>query len=136
MASPLIACAALVSLIASSALAEDLQASAAAGAVAPRLAKSAFFDALAPVDMLGLGAVRAGEDIYAATSDQRLTATNSGNSITAASVQSGDVNLQAGVFDGFSGLGNFVINTGNNNNLQGSLSVTILMAPVTALATH
>ena len=84
MASPLIACAALVSLIASSALAEDLQASAAAGAVAPRLAKSAFFDALAPVDMLGLGAVRAGEDIYAATSDQRLTATNSGNSITAA----------------------------------------------------
>ena len=27
------------------------------------------------------------------------------------------------------GIGNFVINTGNNNNLQGTLSVTIVMAP-------
>jgi hypothetical protein len=62
-------------------------------------------------------------------STQTLTALNSGNSVNANSVVTGDVNLQAGAFNGFNGIGNFVFNTGNNNNLQGTLSVTIIAPP-------
>jgi hypothetical protein len=69
--------------------------------------------------------------VYAAVSDQTLSATNSGNSVTANTLTTGAVNLGANAFSGFNGIGNFVLNTGNNNNLQGSLSVTILMPPVT-----
>lgn len=57
---------------------------------------------------------------------QALTATNSGNSITADHVGSGDISLTAGAFAGFAGIGNFVINSGHNNNLQGSLSILIV----------
>lgn len=64
-----------------------------------------------------------------AISSQIVTAVNTGNSISADTVVTGDVNLQSGAFNGFAGVGNFVFNTGNNNNLQGTLSVTIL-APV------
>lgn len=64
-----------------------------------------------------------------AISTQTLTALNSGNSVNADSVVTGNVNLQAGAFNGFNGIGNFVFNTGNNNNLQGTLSVTIVAPP-------
>jgi hypothetical protein len=65
-----------------------------------------------------------------AVTTQTLSATNSGNSITANSVVTGDVTLQTGTFNGFNGIGNFVFNTGNNNNVQGSLSVTIITPQV------
>jgi hypothetical protein len=42
---------------------------------------------------------------------------------------SGNVTLENGAFNGFNGVGNFVFNTGNNNNLQGTLSVTVLAPP-------
>jgi hypothetical protein len=61
-----------------------------------------------------------------AISSQTVTAVNSGNSINGDSIVTGNVNLQSGAFNGFTGVGNFVFNTGNNNNLQGTLSVTIL----------
>jgi hypothetical protein len=64
-----------------------------------------------------------------AASSQTVTAVNAGNSINADSVVTGNVNLQSGTFSGFTGVGNFVFNTGNNNNLQGTLSVTILIPP-------
>ena len=64
-----------------------------------------------------------------ALSNQTLTALNAGNQVNADSVVTGNVNVDAGAFKGFNGIGNFVFNTGNNNNLQGSLSVTVL-APV------
>ncbi|MFN3523637.1 MAG: hypothetical protein ACK4YQ_15425 [Phenylobacterium sp.] len=62
-------------------------------------------------------------------SSQQLTATNSGNSITADTVQSGDIALTDSAFSGFSGVGNFVFNTGANNNLQGVVSVNIVGSP-------
>lgn len=65
-----------------------------------------------------------------AISNQVLSATNSGNTVTADSVTSGAVSLQSGTFSGFNGVGNFVFNTGNNNNLQGSLSITIVTSSV------
>ena len=55
--------------------------------------------------------------------NQNLNATNSGNTITAGTVQNGDINFSGNALTGFSGVGNFVTNTGNNNNLQGSISV-------------
>ena len=66
-----------------------------------------------------------------AQSIQTLTATNTGNSITAETIQNGDISIDADAFAGFSGIGNFVMNTGNNNNLQGSVSVVIVTPPPT-----
>jgi|GEM_PF-1477332 len=61
---------------------------------------------------------------------QNLNATNSGNTITAGTVQNGDINFSGNALTGFSGVGNFVSNTGNNNNLQGSISVIVTGAPL------
>jgi hypothetical protein len=60
---------------------------------------------------------------------QNLTATVKDNNITADSVETGAINFGNNALNGFNGIGNFVINTGNNNVLQGSLSVTIINAP-------
>lgn len=57
---------------------------------------------------------------------QALTATNSGNSITANRVDSGDISISDGAFAGFSGIGNFVVNSGHNNNLQGALTINVV----------
>jgi hypothetical protein len=65
-----------------------------------------------------------------AVNEQQLKAMSTDNSVNAlGNVTNGPVNLSAGAFSGFSGLGNFVINTGNNNILQGSMSVNITMTP-------
>jgi hypothetical protein len=61
-----------------------------------------------------------------ALTNQNLDAVNTGNQVNADSVTTGDINVPNGAFDGFNGVGNFVFNTGNNNNLQGTLSVTIV----------
>ena len=61
-----------------------------------------------------------------AVTNQNLSAVNSGNTVSANTLTTGDVTLQSDAFSGFNGIGNFVINTGNNNNLQGSLSVTVI----------
>jgi nucleoid-associated protein YgaU len=92
-----------------------------AQATAPRLAASEVADA-------DLAALSGGQELVAMT-DQTLSAVNSGNTINAGSVTNGPVSLNANAFSGFAGIGNFVINTGNNNNLQGSLSVNIVLAP-------
>ena len=59
-------------------------------------------------------------------SEQDLTAVNNGNTITATTVGSGPITLGPGAFDGFAGVGNFVINSGHNNNLQGALTINII----------
>jgi len=64
-----------------------------------------------------------------AITEQQLNAVNSGNSVNADVVNSGQVNIGANAFSGYSGMGNFVINTGHNNNLQSSMSVSIVLAP-------
>ena len=62
-------------------------------------------------------------------SSQTLTATNSGNSVTGETIENGDILISPDAFSGFSGIGNFVMNTGNNNNLQGSIGVVVILAP-------
>lgn len=61
--------------------------------------------------------------------NQQLTATSSGNTVTAGVISSGDVTFSGEALSGFSGIGNFVVNTGANNVLQGSISVNIVGAP-------
>jgi hypothetical protein len=84
-----------------------------------------------PLALDELGDVSAGAGtITNVVSSQDLTATNSGNTITAGTVQNGDINFSGDALTGFSGVGNFVSNTGNNNNLQGSISINIIGAPI------
>lgn len=88
--------------------------------------------ATAPTDIqpLGLDELhdlngRQGVNVIVA-SDQLLKATNSGNSVTANSVGSGGITVGANAFAGYSGVGNFVMNTGHNNNLQGAITINIV----------
>lgn len=60
-------------------------------------------------------------------STQELTAINSDNEIIG-NVHAGDVNLSNDALRGFSGVGNFVVNTGAQSNLQGSITINILSA--------
>jgi len=65
----------------------------------------------------------------AAITEQVLNAVNSGNSVNAETVGSGQINIGSDAFSGYSGIGNFVLNTGHNNNLQSSMNVSIVLAP-------
>ena len=58
-----------------------------------------------------------------------LDAVNSGNTVSGDVVSSGQVNIGADAFSGYSGIGNFVINTGHNNNLQSNMSVSVVITP-------
>lgn len=62
-------------------------------------------------------------------SNQQVTAANSGNSITADTMTSGEINFSGSALSGFNGVGNFVFNTGSNNNLQGVVSVNVVSVP-------
>lgn len=88
---------------------------------------AASFDATAPTD---LSEIRGGQDTnYGVISDQTLGATNSGNSVTAGVITTGQIGFSAHSLSGFNGVGNFVLNTGNNNNLQGAVNITIVIPP-------
>lgn len=76
-------------------------------------------------DLANLSGGEANNVVFTLT-NQNLEATVSGNSITAGVLTSGAVSFASNAFSGFNGIGNFVINTGNNNTLQGSLSVTVI----------
>jgi len=78
---------------------------------------------LGPADLRAMNG-RAGVTVVVA-SNQLLHATNSGNTMQAGTIGSGAINLGAGAFTGFSGIGNFVMNTGHNNNLQGAITINI-----------
>jgi hypothetical protein len=84
----------------------------------------------APLSADGLSAIRAGEAPQLTVANrQSVTALSSGNSVEADSVISGNVDFSQNAFSGFSGIGNIVVNTGNNNVIQGTLSVTVVGLP-------
>lgn len=74
-----------------------------------------------------------GVDVHVITTSV-LDAVNNGNTVTGDVVGSGQVNIATDAFAGYSGLGNFVINTGHNNNLQSSMNVSIALAPTPTVA--
>lgn len=87
-------------------------------------------DAGAPLNIDELSDLRGGEAAGVQLTTQNLNAINTGNSVSAGdTVGSGAVNVNAGAFNGYDGIGNFVINTGHNNNLMGSVSVNVLVTP-------
>lgn len=82
------------------------------------------------LDASELEALSGGQTVnVAVNSRQVLTAVNSGNSIEADTVGSGAISLSDNALSEFTGVGNFVFNTGHNNNLQGSLTVNLVTAP-------
>lgn len=66
---------------------------------------------------------------YSSLTNQDLTAVNSGNSITANAVGSGAITLDGAALSGFAGIGNILMNTGHNNNMQSTMSVTVIIGP-------
>lgn len=60
---------------------------------------------------------------------QQLSGTTTGNTVSAGSITSGSVNFSPDALSGFNGVGNFVINTGANNTLQGAISISIVTTP-------
>ncbi len=96
----------------------------------------------APMASDDLASVSAGTgvDVNVVTSqtfsNQQLSATNTGNTVIADKVTNGDISFSGDALNGYSGVGNFVMNTGNNNNLQGSVSVTIGGLPPAALPSN
>ena len=69
---------------------------------------------------------RQGASQVSVLSEQDLVAVNNGNTIVAGSVDSGQISIDRGAFEGFAGIGNFVINSGHNNNLQGAITINIV----------
>ncbi len=61
---------------------------------------------------------------------QSLDAVNAGNSVRGDTIDSGMITIQDNGLSGFAGIGNFVINSGHNNNLQGTISVTVIVPEV------
>jgi len=100
-------------------------------AAAPQLSTPAAPSGLQPLDDAALAGVRSGaeKNFDGAVTTQTLAATNTGARLSVGgNLSDGAFNIGAGAF-GFNGVGNFVMNTGNQNNLQGTLNVTIVLAP-------
>jgi hypothetical protein len=104
-------------------------ASAASAQEAPSSASPSDVEVLSLEDM---DALAGGDGVNVAViTEQTLNAVNSGNTVTGDVVGSGQVTLGSGAFSGYAGLGNFVINTGHNNNLQSTMNVSIALPPET-----
>lgn len=82
----------------------------------------------APLVGADLDDVRGGQAQAVVLTEQNLNAANSGH-IQASVVGSGAVNIDGAALSNFDGVGNFVMNTGHLNNIQSSLSVTIITTP-------
>jgi len=63
------------------------------------------------------------------TASQNVTASSTGATLTAGTVTTGTVDFTDNAFDNFNGIGNVVVNTGNNNIIQGSLQVYMVGTP-------
>ena len=61
-------------------------------------------------------------------SDQTLEATVTNNSVINA-ITNGILSIGPSAFQGFSGIGNFVLNTGSLSSLQGAVIVNVITAP-------
>ena len=78
------------------------------------------------LDDSALADVRGGQSTNVAT--QTVTAT-AANSLSAGTVESGAVDFSTNAFQNFNGIGNVVVNTGNNNIIQGTLQVYMVSSP-------
>ena len=72
---------------------------------------------------------RGTDNTSVAMTEQTLSAINTGNTIKADTVSSGAISLQDNALSGFAGIGNILMNTGHNNNLESNMSVTVIVTP-------
>lgn len=70
--------------------------------------------------------------VNSALSSQDLSGFVGSNNVTAGSVSSGAISFDGRALSGFSGVGNFLLNTGVNSLLQGAVNVTVNLAPAAA----
>ncbi|WP_372786936.1 hypothetical protein [Phenylobacterium sp.] len=83
--------------------------------------------ALSPAEMAG---INGGSEVSVEVLNrQQLTGMTTGNTINAGALSSGQINFEPGSLSGFNGIGNFVLNTGANNTLQGAISVSVVTTP-------
>ncbi len=95
-------------------------------ALADEKTKQDAFATASVIDAGGLDELRGregGQHVLVAT-DQELTASVIGGSITAHEVTTGNVTLGERALDGFGGIGVFNVVTGNNNSVQAAIGVT------------
>jgi hypothetical protein len=113
MAGRTLVIATVVGALANSALAEE------------QIKRDAFaaVSVIGAADLDGLRGREGGQQITVAT-DQELTASVIGGSITAHEVTTGSVTLGERALDGFGGIGVFNVVTGNNNSVQAAIGVT------------
>jgi hypothetical protein len=84
----------------------------------------------APLPASEMASLSGGEGVdVAVLTRQQLTGTTSGNTVNAGTVTSGTVNFSDNALSGFRGIGNFVVNTGANNTLQGAINISVVTAP-------
>ena len=108
-----------------------------AGGLANASVSASPFQGAAPLDTGSLTGAQGGTNsstnfsFTGAVTEQDLSATNTGNAIVANQITNGPISVGANAFSGFNGVGNVLLNTGNQNNIQGSLSVTVVLAPAT-----
>lgn len=98
----------------------------ASSALAEEQIKQDVFAAVGVTDANDLNELRGregGQHITVAT-DQELTSTVIGGSITAHEITTGSVSLGEHALDGFGGIGVFNVVTGNNNSVQAAIGVT------------
>jgi adenosylcobinamide amidohydrolase len=98
----------------------------ASSALADEQTKRDAFAAVGVIEAADLDGVRGregGQNIIVAT-DQELTASVVGGSITAHEVTTGGVTFGERALDGFGGIGVFNVVTGNNNSVQAAIGVT------------
>jgi hypothetical protein len=83
--------------------------------------------ALTPAEM---AAVNGGAEVSVEMLNrQQLTGMTTGNTVTAGTLTSGQISFAPSALSGFNGIGNFVLNTGANNTLQGAISVSVVTTP-------
>lgn len=71
-----------------------------------------------------------GEGVNVAVlTQQQLTGATTGNTVNAGTMTSGTVTFSDNALSGFRGIGNFVVNTGANNTLQGAINISVVTAP-------
>ena len=95
-------------------------------ALADEQTKRDAFAAVSVIEAADLDGVRGregGQNIIVAT-DQELTASVIGGSITADQVTTGGITFGEHALDGFGGIGVFNVVTGNNNSVQAAIGVT------------
>ena len=84
----------------------------------------------APLPVSEMASLSGGEGVdVAVLTRQQLTGTTTGNTVNAGTVTSGAVNFSDNSLSGFRGIGNFVVNTGANNTLQGAINISVVTTP-------